>query len=151
MPLMNRLCVLLVPSVSFLAQKLSLRNGKNTAEHQINMSKLFLYSSIKNCQKAGEEVILSFANGDEKRILLMGLKRFTKGYNINPKEFLMVGNSLRSDILPVIKIGAYAVYIPYEITWEREMEHPEINPEHYTLIKSMGFLRSWLEKINRKK
>ena len=68
------------------AEKLSLRNGKNTAEHQINMSKLFLYSSIKNCQKAGEEVILSFANGDEKRILLMGLKRFTKGYNINPKE-----------------------------------------------------------------
>ena len=50
------------------------------------MSKLFLYSAIKNCQKAGEEVILSFAGGDEQRMLLMGLKRFTKGYNINPKE-----------------------------------------------------------------
>ncbi len=50
------------------------------------MSKLFLYSSIKNCQRCGEEVILSFTEGDEQRMLLMGLKRFTKGYTINPKN-----------------------------------------------------------------
>ena len=44
------------------------------------------FGSVKNCQKSGEEVILSFAEGDELRILLMGLKRFTKGYIINPKK-----------------------------------------------------------------
>ena len=68
------------------AEKLAAKNGEDSAEHQINMSKLFLYSAIKNCQKAGEEVILSFAEGDEQRILLIGLKRFTKGYNINTKQ-----------------------------------------------------------------
>jgi alkylation response protein AidB-like acyl-CoA dehydrogenase len=68
------------------AEKLALRNGEKQAEHQITMSKLFLYSAIKNCQKSGEEVILSFAEGDEQRMLLMGLKRFTKGYTINPKN-----------------------------------------------------------------
>jgi hypothetical protein len=68
------------------AEKLATKNGEEATEHQITMSKLFLYSSIKNCQKAGEEVILSFAEGDEQRMLLMGLKRFTKGYSINPKE-----------------------------------------------------------------
>ena len=68
------------------AEKLSLKNGEEQTTSQITMSKLFLYSAIKNCQKAGEEVILSFAGGDEQRMLLMGLKRFTKGYNINPKE-----------------------------------------------------------------
>ncbi|MEE2700354.1 MAG: acyl-CoA dehydrogenase family protein [Bacteroidota bacterium] len=68
------------------AEKLANNNGEQATEHQINMSKLFLYSSIKNCQKAGEEVILSFAEGDEQKMLLMGLKRFTKGYNINPKQ-----------------------------------------------------------------
>ena len=47
---------------------------------------LFLYQAIKNCNQSGEEVILSFAEGDEQRMLLMGLKRFTKGYTINPKE-----------------------------------------------------------------
>ena len=68
------------------AEKLALKNGEEKAQHQIVMSKLFLYSSIKNCQRCGEEVILSFTEGDEQRILLMGLKRFTKGYTINPKN-----------------------------------------------------------------
>ena len=47
------------------AEKLALKN-KEEAEYQIMMSKLFLYSSIKNCQRCGEEVILSFAEGDEQ-------------------------------------------------------------------------------------
>jgi L-2-hydroxyglutarate oxidase LhgO len=68
------------------AEKLSIKTGEEATQHQITMSKLFLYSAIKNCQKSGEEVILSFAKGDEQRMLLMGLKRFTKGYTINPKE-----------------------------------------------------------------
>ena len=37
-------------------------------------------------------------------------------YNIDPAGFLMVGNSLRSDILPVLGIGGQAVYIPNETT-----------------------------------
>ena len=49
------------------------------------MSKLFLYQAIKNCSRSGEEVILAFAE-EMKKMLLMGLKRFTKGYDINPKE-----------------------------------------------------------------
>ena len=68
------------------AEKLASKNGKQKAEHQIIMSKLFLYHAIKNCNQSAEEVILSFAVGDEQRILLMGLKRFTKGYIINPKK-----------------------------------------------------------------
>ena len=68
------------------AEKLSLINGEEKSQSQIMMSKLFLYSSIKNCQRCGEEVILSFTEGDEQRILLMGLKRFTKGYTINTKN-----------------------------------------------------------------
>jgi hypothetical protein len=68
------------------AEKLATKNGKKTTEYQIAMSKLFLYQAIKNCNQSGEEVILSFAEGDEQRMLLMGLKRFTKGYTINPKE-----------------------------------------------------------------
>src|SRR5438270_6088460 len=43
---------------------------------------------------------------------------------IRPEEFVMVGNSLRSDILPVVEAGARAVHIPYEVTWAHE-EVPE--------------------------
>jgi putative hydrolase of the HAD superfamily len=42
-------------------------------------------------------------------------------HDITPQRFLMVGNSIRSDILPVIEIGARAVHIPYETTWEHEI------------------------------
>src|SRR5262245_57282832 len=42
-------------------------------------------------------------------------------HEINPLRFLMVGNSIRSDILPVIEMGASAVHIPYETTWEHEI------------------------------
>ena len=67
-------------------EKLTLKNGEKETKPQINMSKLLLYQAIKKCNQSGEEIILSFAEGDEQKILLMGLKRFTKGYNINPKK-----------------------------------------------------------------
>ncbi|HXG65834.1 MAG TPA: HAD family hydrolase [Blastocatellia bacterium] len=41
-------------------------------------------------------------------------------HGIQPSRFLMVGNSLRSDILPVIAAGGYAVYVPYPTTWIHE-------------------------------
>jgi putative hydrolase of the HAD superfamily len=39
---------------------------------------------------------------------------------IRPEEFVMVGNSLRSDIAPVVALGARAVHIPYHLTWHHE-------------------------------
>lgn len=40
---------------------------------------------------------------------------------ISPSELLMVGNSLKSDILPALNIGAWAVHIPFEIMWQHEV------------------------------
>lgn len=47
-------------------------------------------------------------------------RQILERYNLNPARFLMVGNSLRSDILPVLRIGGSAVYIPNEQTWFHE-------------------------------
>lgn len=44
--------------------------------------------------------------------------------DIKPHEFLMIGNSVKSDILPVTNIGGKAIHIPYAITWQHE-RHPE--------------------------
>jgi len=46
--------------------------------------------------------------------------KLLKQLKIQPEEFLMVGNSIKSDILPVINIGAKAFHIPFAITWEHE-------------------------------
>ncbi len=42
---------------------------------------------------------------------------------IEPHEFLMVGNSVKSDILPVLNVGAKAIHIPYEVMWQHEKHH----------------------------
>ena len=46
--------------------------------------------------------------------------KILKHLEITPSEFLMVGNSLKSDVLPLVKIGAKAVHIPFHTTWEHE-------------------------------
>ncbi|HEX6509904.1 MAG TPA: HAD family hydrolase [Chloroflexota bacterium] len=47
-------------------------------------------------------------------------RRILDAQDVEPGEFLMVGNSIRSDILPVVGIGASAVYVPYHLTWAHE-------------------------------
>ena len=47
--------------------------------------------------------------------------------DINPEEFLMIGNSLKSDVIPVLEIGSDAIHIPYHMTWEHERVSDETN------------------------
>ena len=56
--------------------------------------------------------------------------------NISPSELMMVGNSLKSDIAPALAIGAWAVYIPFHVTWQ--LEHHE-DFEHERLKKIEQF------------
>ena len=55
---------------------------------------------------------------------------------INADEFFMIGNSLKSDVLPVLGIGGYAVHIPFHTTWEHEkISHKVAHPNFNTLEK----------------
>jgi putative hydrolase of the HAD superfamily len=65
-------------------------------------------------------------------------RRVLARHGIAPDRFLMVGNSVRSDILPVLEIGGQAVHVPYHITWEHE--HVEPPEEGYRRIDSMAEL-----------
>ena len=56
-------------------------------ESQVNMAKLYLYRATDIVNRSGKEAIASFATGDEQKVMLMGLKRFTKMAElINVKE-----------------------------------------------------------------
>jgi putative hydrolase of the HAD superfamily len=55
-------------------------------------------------------------------------RRIFDRYGLDPATFVMVGNSVKSDILPVLALGARAVHIEYEMTWE--MEHAEADKAH---------------------
>jgi putative hydrolase of the HAD superfamily len=41
-------------------------------------------------------------------------------HGVEPGGFLMIGDSLRSDILPVLEIGGHAIHVPYDTTWRHE-------------------------------
>jgi putative hydrolase of the HAD superfamily len=64
--------------------------------------------------------------------------------DIQPAEFLMVGNSLKSDILPVINLGGYGFHVPYHTTWAHE--HVDKHIEHPKL-KQLGKIGEVLEYL----
>lgn len=57
------------------------RFGEESQKHQIEMSQLYLYNAVEIISKSAKSGIISFADGDEQRMMLMGLKRFTKYTN----------------------------------------------------------------------
>lgn len=54
-----------------------------------------------------------------------------KRLDILPEEFLMIGNSLKSDILPVLAIGGHAIHIPFHTTWEHERIDHKVEHERF--------------------
>ncbi len=60
--------------------------GEDAAKDQIAMTQVWLYDTADRINKAGKDAINSFVEGDEQRMMMMGLKRFTKGPAFNPKE-----------------------------------------------------------------
>jgi len=69
-------------------------------------------------------------------------------YGIDAGRFLMVGNSLRSDILPVLEIGGQAVYIPYPLCWEHEkVSESELHQKTYHQLENIRQLPELLKSI----
>ena len=68
--------------------------------------------------------------------------------SIQPKDFVMVGNSLRSDVVPVVSLGGHAVHIPYEVTWDHEHVPEEEMPKGgWRRIASIRELPGLLEEL----
>jgi putative hydrolase of the HAD superfamily len=67
---------------------------------------------------------------------------------IKPEQFVMVGNSLRSDVVPVVELGGRAIHIPYEVTWAHEEVPEEELPEHgWRRLESIRELPAALEGL----
>ena len=71
-------------------------------------------------------------------------------YGISPEMFVMIGNSVSSDILPVLNIGAKAIHVPHHTTWELEVPDPkELEKVDFPIAQSIsevpGILSGWNE------
>ncbi len=69
-------------------------------------------------------------------------------YGVEAARFVMVGNSLRSDVLPVLEAGGRAVYVPYALTWQHEhVEHDVLAGVHFHTIEHLRDLPPLLERL----
>jgi putative hydrolase of the HAD superfamily len=69
-----------------------------------------------------------------------------KRHNLSKDEFVMVGNSLKSDILPVVEIGARAVFVQYESEWFHEaVTERELEGKDFTKLANISDLKEWLK------
>ena len=67
-------------------------------------------------------------------------KKMLGRLDCQPEDFLMIGNSLKSDVLPILNIGGYAIHIPYHTTWEYEKIDFEIEHKNFNTITNLSEL-----------
>lgn len=100
-------------------------------------------SGLESCFAAIEIV-------SEKNISVY--ERLLARHEILPTRFVMIGNSLRSDILPVLELGGNGVHIPYRITWQHEQAAPPSGSQfegRFFQIEKLRELPSLLHQLDR--
>ncbi|HEY9534352.1 MAG TPA: HAD family hydrolase [Mucilaginibacter sp.] len=70
--------------------------------------------------------------------------KLIKHLDIRPSELLMVGNSLKSDVLPVLNIGGYAIHVPYHITWAHEEIEQSIDSGMFKSVECIRDILAFL-------
>jgi putative hydrolase of the HAD superfamily len=144
---------------------------------QMLMAPVELLEHVEDTVKtiSGQYPLMLLTKGDlfdqESKIARSGLSRYFKyieicstkekdayariidKYKIDSHRFLMVGNSLKSDILPVLELGGYGVFIPYHLCWEHEkISGSETDLEmfsNYYRLDNIGSLPGLIRDISR--
>lgn len=64
-------------------------------------------------------------------------KKLIDHLDISPDELMMIGNSLKSDIMPVLNLGGHGIHVPYHVTWEHEKVDTMIDHAHFRQVESI--------------
>lgn len=65
-------------------------------------------------------------------------------HGTGPTEAVMVGNSMKSDVLPALEAGAYAVHIPYHVTWAHELADAPTDRTRFGTLETLTRLPGWI-------
>jgi putative hydrolase of the HAD superfamily len=130
--------------------------GRDMLDHDIE-----LLPHVEDTLKAlhGSHSLLLITKGDlhhqERKVLASGLAHYFEGVEIvsdkNPETFqkictrhggavertLMAGNSIRSDVLPMIAAGGFGVYVPFDILWDHEHEEVPKETERFYAVDDL--------------
>lgn len=81
----------------------------------------------------------------EKRVA--DYEKLIRHLDVHPSEFLMLGNSLKSDILPVLDLGGNGIHIPFHITWIHEQVEHEVEHERFFKVEHIGQAAELIRKM----
>lgn len=71
-------------------------------------------------------------------------QKLLKHLDCEADSFLMLGNSIKSDVLPVLELGAYAGHIPYHVTWTHEQHEHSLQHGNFVELKSIDNILTYL-------
>ncbi|MEI3790907.1 MULTISPECIES: HAD family hydrolase [Chryseobacterium] len=71
-------------------------------------------------------------------------QKLLKHLDCKPEQFLMLGNSIKSDVLPVLEIGGFAAHIPYHVTWSHEQHEHHLEHDNFMELTSIDEVLKYL-------
>jgi len=74
--------------------------------------------------------------------------RVFEAFGAEPSKAMMVGNSLKSDVLPPLEIGAWGVHVPHDFTWELEHAEPPTGAERFRELRELTDLPALIHEIS---
>ena len=72
-------------------------------------------------------------------------RRIATRHGIAVESAVMIGNSLKSDVLPALEAGLWGIHIPYHITWAHERAEPPADSPRYVKLESITDVPGWLK------
>jgi putative hydrolase of the HAD superfamily len=140
--------------------------GQDMLDHEIE-----LLPHAEGALKAlhGQYKLLLITKGDlfhqERKVLASGLAHYFEGveivsdkkpetfskickrYGAAPSRTLMAGNSIKSDVLPIIAAGGYGVYVPFEIVWAHEHETVPADTPRFFEVKDLSEIVGLVDRL----
>jgi putative hydrolase of the HAD superfamily len=74
-------------------------------------------------------------------------RRVVARQDLRPEQMVMIGNSLKSDVLPALEAGLWGIHIPYHITWAHERAEAPINDPRFAKLESISEVPQWLSRV----
>ncbi|MBL9102581.1 MAG: HAD family hydrolase [Myxococcales bacterium] len=71
-------------------------------------------------------------------------ERLFRRHGDGPERSVMVGNSLKSDVIPALRAGAFGVHVPHGLTWALERDDPPHHEPRFATLEHLGHLPPWL-------
>jgi putative hydrolase of the HAD superfamily len=73
-------------------------------------------------------------------------RRIVARQGIRPEATVMIGNSMKSDVLPALEAGLWGIHIPYHITWAHEHAEPPSDSPRFAKLETIRALPGWLSQ-----